>query len=134
MPEVAFLGALAVIGWVYVGYPILLFIAVRLRNKPVRRGKIEPTVSIIISAYNEEGAIRHKLEDTLALDYPADRLEVIVASDGSSDSTDDIVREFAPRVRLLRVEGRLGKTIAQNAAAAIASGEILVFSDVTSKY
>ena len=134
LAKVAFFGALVVLGWVYVGYPIILFVAAQLRTKPVRRGTIEPSVSLIITAYNEERAIRGKLEDTLALDYPADRLEVIVASDGSTDSTDDIVRTFAPRVRLVRVEGRLGKTIAQNAAAAVASGEILVFSDVTSVY
>src|SRR5262249_8055931 len=105
-----------------------------LRRRAVPRRAIEPSVSLIICAYNEERDIRRKLEETVACDYPADRLEVIVASDGSTDRTDDIVREFAPRVRLLRVEGRGGKTVAQNAAVEAATGEILVFSDVTTVY
>ena len=92
----------------------------------------------MICAYNEERDIRRKLEESVTCDYPADRLEVIVASDGSTDRTDDIVREFegrpGPRVRLLRVEGRGGKTVAQNAAVRAATGEILVFSDVTTVY
>jgi len=128
------LGAIAVIVWVYVGYPIVLGIVAALRKKPVARGPYTPDVSLVICAYNEERDLRRKLEECLAADYPADRLEIIVASDGSTDRTDDIVREFAPRVTLLRVEGRGGKTIAQNAAVAMARGEILVFSDVTTVY
>jgi cellulose synthase/poly-beta-1,6-N-acetylglucosamine synthase-like glycosyltransferase len=128
------LGALAVIVWVYVGYPIALGVVAALRRKPVGRGPVTPSVSLVICAYNEERDIRRKLEESLAADYPADRLEIIVASDGSTDRTDEIVREFAPRVRLLRVEGRGGKTIAQNAAVREARGEILVFSDVTTVY
>jgi len=100
----------------------------------VRRAPIEPTVSLIICAYNEGKHIRRKLEQTLALDYPPDRLEVIVVSDGSTDGTDDMVREFAPRVRLLHIAHRGGKTSAQNAAVKIATGEILLFSDVTTVY
>jgi hypothetical protein len=132
--EISFFGALAVIAWVYIGYPVVLWAVAMLRRRPVHRRAIEPSVSLIICAYNEERDIRRKLEETLACDYPADRLEVIVASDGSTDGTDDIVREFAPRVRLLRVEGRGGKTLAQNAAVASARGDILVFSDVTTVY
>ncbi len=134
MAEIAFYGALGVIAWVYLGYPIALWATALVRNKPVRRGPIRPMVSLIICAYNEERDIRRKLEETLTTEYPADRLEIIVASDGSTDRTDDIVREFAPRVTLMRVEGRGGKTVAQNAAVAAAKGEILVFSDVTTVY
>jgi len=132
--EISFFGALAVIAWVYIGYPVVLWAVAMVRRKPVGRRAIEPSVSLVICAYNEERDIRRKLEETLACDYPADRLEVIVASDGSTDRTDDIVREFAPRVRLLRVEGRGGKTLAQNAAVASARGDIVVFSDVTTVY
>jgi hypothetical protein len=132
--EISFFGALAVIAWVYIGYPVVLWAVAMLRRRPVHRRAIEPSVSLIICAYNEERDIRRKLEEALACDYPADRLEVIVASDGSTDRTDDIVREFAPRVRLLRVEGRGGKTLTQNAAVASARGDILVFSDVTTVY
>jgi cellulose synthase/poly-beta-1,6-N-acetylglucosamine synthase-like glycosyltransferase len=105
-----------------------------LRRKPVRRAAVTPPVSIVICAYNEERDIARKLEECLAADYPAERLEIIVASDGSTDRTDEIVRGFAPRVRLLRVEGRGGKTVAQNAAVREARGDVLVFSDVTTVY
>ncbi len=129
-----FWSSLLVIAWVYVGYPIVLWLTAMIRQRPVRRGAIQPMVSLIICAYNEERDIRRKLEETLETEYPSDRLEIIVASDGSTDRTDDIVREFAPRVTLMRVEGRGGKTVAQNAAVAAAKGEILVFSDVTTVY
>jgi hypothetical protein len=134
MMAALFLGLLAVIAWVYAGYPLVLWVVATVRGRPVRRAPIEPTVSIIICAYNEGGDIRRKLEETLALDYPGDRLEVIVASDGSTDGTDAIVREFAPRVRLLAIPVRGGKTAAQNTAVKIATGEILLFSDVTTVY
>src|SRR5206468_947959 len=78
--------------------------------------------------------IAAKLENTLALDYPADRLEVIVASDGSTDRTEEIVAARGGRVRLLALAGRHGKTIAQNRAVEVAQGEILVFSDATTVY
>jgi cellulose synthase/poly-beta-1,6-N-acetylglucosamine synthase-like glycosyltransferase len=128
------LGALGVIVWVYVGYPAVLGLVAWLRRRPVARAAVTPPVTIVICAYNEERDIRRKLEECLAADYPTEQLEILVASDGSTDRTDDIVREFAPRVRLLRVEGRGGKTIAQNAAVLEARGEILVFSDVTTVY
>lgn len=134
MALIVFAGALGVIVWVYLGYPVVLALAAILRSKPVRRAPVEPTVSLIICAYNEERHIRRKLEESLRTDYPADRLDIIVVSDGSTDRTDDIVREFAPRVRLLRVEGRGGKTIAQHHGVRAARGEILVFSDVTTVY
>jgi cellulose synthase/poly-beta-1,6-N-acetylglucosamine synthase-like glycosyltransferase len=126
--------AIGVIVWVYVGYPVVLFLVAWARRRPVARGPVTPDVTLVICAYNEERHIRRKLEECLAADYPAERLEIIVASDGSTDRTDDIVREFTPRVRLIRVEGRGGKTIAQNAAVAEARGEILAFSDVTTVY
>lgn len=128
------LASLAVIVWVYVGYPIVLGVGAWLRRKPVARAPVTPDVTLVICAYNEERDIRRKLEECCAADYPPDRLEILVASDGSTDRTDDIVREFAPRVRLLRVEGRGGKTVAQNAVVREARGEILVFSDVTTVY
>ena len=94
------LGALGVIVWVYVGYPAVLGVVAWLRRRPVARAAVTPPVTIVICAYNEERDIRRKLEECLATDYPVDRLEILVASDGSTDRTDDIVREFAPRVRL----------------------------------
>ena len=124
-------GAVATVVYVYLGYPCVIFVLAQLRPRPVRKEPIVPTVSFIIAAYNEEAAIGAKLANTLALDYPAERLEILVASDGSTDRTDAIVRSFAPRVRLVPVGGRHGKTIAQNRAVEVATGEILVFSDAT---
>ena len=135
MAEVVFWGAIGVVVYVYVGYPCLIFLLAHLRPRPVHRGPHLPTVSFIIAAYNEDAAIADKLRNTLAFDYPADRIEIIVASDGSTDRTDEIVRtQFADRVRLLHVPGRVGKTMTQNRAVEVASGEILAFSDTTTIY
>jgi cellulose synthase/poly-beta-1,6-N-acetylglucosamine synthase-like glycosyltransferase len=121
--------------YAYLGYPILLFILNHLHGRGVRRAEFTPSISFVITAYNEERDLRAKLENTLALDYPRDRLEIIVASDCSSDSTDEIVRQFASRgVRLYRQSQRLGKTAAQNTATELANGEIVLFSDATTHY
>lgn len=122
------------LAYVYAGYPVLAIALARLCPRDVRKAAIEPAVTVIIAAYNEAAGIGDKIRNVLALDYPADRLDVIVASDASSDATDRIVRDLdEPRVRLLRVEGRRGKTACQNAAAAEATGEILVFTDATTR-
>src|SRR5262249_11215932 len=90
---------------------------------------------LLIAAYNEAKNIGRKIEHTLALDYPAEKIEVIVLSDCSSDGTDDIVRSFRdPRVRLFRTRRRRGKTHAQNEGVKIAEGEVLVVSDATTIY
>src|SRR5947209_1563812 len=124
MAEAVFWSAIAVMVYVYAGYPALVFVLAHLRPRPVRAAPHLPTVSFIIAAYNEEAAIAGKLENTLALDYPSDRLEVIVASDGSTDRTEEIVEtRAAERVRLLALKGRHGKTIAQNRAVEVARGE-----------
>jgi cellulose synthase/poly-beta-1,6-N-acetylglucosamine synthase-like glycosyltransferase len=132
---ITFWAGAAALLYAYAGYPALVWLVSRLRPRAVLRGSVEPSVSVVITAYNEERDLRAKLENTLALDYPADKLEVIVASDCSSDRTDDIAREFEPRgVRLHRQVERLGKTAAQNAAVAIARGEVILFSDATTLY
>ncbi len=125
----------AVLVYVYVGYPAVLgIIALFVRRKKVEPGYL-PFISFLIAAYNEETGIRRKLEETLALDYPADKFEVLVLSDGSTDGTDEIVKSFSdPRVRLLRMEPRRGKTSAQNRGVRESQGEILVFSDATTAY
>jgi len=121
--------------YTYAGYPLLIALVSALKHRKVRRAAIEPTVSFIITAYNEERDLTAKLDNTLALDYPRDLLEIIVASDCSTDRTDDIAREFAVHgVRLHRQSERLGKTAAQNAAVEQARGEIILFSDATSLY
>jgi len=124
--------ALALLAYIYVGYPALAIAIARLWPRSIAKAERSPTVTVVIAAYNEEKHIAQKIRNVLDLEYPADRLEVIVASDGSSDATDRIVIDCgAHNVRLLRVEGRLGKTACQNAAAQAASGDILLFTDAT---
>src|ERR1043165_8863187 len=107
----------AALAYTYVGYPLLVAAFARLRPRPVRRAPLEPFVTIIVTAYNEQRDLAAKLENTLALDYPKEKLEILVASDCSSDRTDEIARSFAARgVRLHRQAERLGKTAAQNSA------------------
>jgi cellulose synthase/poly-beta-1,6-N-acetylglucosamine synthase-like glycosyltransferase len=106
-----------------------------LRSRPIRKAEIWPSVSVIITAYNEENALVRKLENSLSLDYPKDLLEIIVASDCSTDQTDEIVRSFESQgVRLHRQPKRFGKTSAQNAAVEKAKGDIIIFSDATTLY
>ena len=121
----------ALIVYTHVGYPLVLRALVALRRKPRRQPRIPaelPTVSLIVAAYDEEEVIEAKVANALALDYPRDRLELIVASDGSSDATVD----RAAGADLVLELPRGGKTAAQNAAAEQASGEILAFSDANS--
>lgn len=135
IPQLAFVFAIAMILFIYLGYPLLMFVLRVLIPRPVRRTDIQPRVSLIIAAYNEEKDIAAKLENALALDYPKELLEIIVASDCSSDQTDEIVRGFADRgVILHRQEERHGKTRAQYRAVTISSGEVLLFSDATTMY
>lgn len=118
--------------YIYFGYPLLLLLVSRFRRQPVRRQPIRPSVTLIVAAFNEESVIAAKLRNCLALDYPADRLEVLVVSDGSTDSTEELVRGCEdPRVRLL-ARPREGKLRALQAGAAQAVGEVLVLTDANS--
>lgn len=132
MLEILLWGSLGMLAYIYVGYPLLAIVLARITGRRIDYGQQSPTVTWIVTAYNEEKHIGDKIANLLALDYPADCVDIIVASDASSDGTDAIVRALpATNVRLLRVEGRRGKTACQNAAAAVASGELLVFTDAT---
>jgi len=130
-----FWASACVLGYVYFGYPMIVSLLAVVMGKPVRCAQnFYPTVTVIISAYNEENCIRAKIANLLALDYPPHLLDIVVVSDASSDATDEIVRSCRiDRVRLLRVDGRRGKTACQNAAALRASGEILIYTDATTQ-
>src|SRR5829696_1928298 len=109
--DIIFWIAVVAIAYTYAGYPLLLMLLSKFRGKPVRRRDFTPPVTVIIAAYNEERDLVQKLENTLALDYPKSKLEIVVTSDCSTDRTDEIVRSFAPRgVRLHRQAERFGKT------------------------
>lgn len=115
----------------YIGYPFSLkLLLVFRRYKPEKR-YITPGITFIISAYNEEKRIRAKIENTLAIDYPKSRIQIIVVSDGSTDRTNAIIREYEKKgVELIELRERRGKESGQNEAVKMARGEILVFSDV----
>lgn len=131
---ILFWGAAALLAYTYAGFPLLILLRSWLVPRPVASGDVTPSVSLVIAAHNEEESIGGKLENVLAMDYPADRLEILVASDGSTDRTEQIVRSFAGRgVRLLALP-RLGKARALNAAVAVARGEVLAFSDANSMF
>jgi cellulose synthase/poly-beta-1,6-N-acetylglucosamine synthase-like glycosyltransferase len=133
--EILLIVSVTLIAITYVGYPALVYVLSRLFPRPVQQAAITPRVSLIIAAHNEERDIAVKLRNALSLDYPTDRLEIIVASDCSTDHTDDIVRSFTRQgVILYRQTERFGKTIAQNQAVRLSTGEILVFSDATTMY
>jgi cellulose synthase/poly-beta-1,6-N-acetylglucosamine synthase-like glycosyltransferase len=125
---------LLLFGYSYFGYPLLLAIVSKVRRgRPGLAAPEEwPRISITVPAYNEENAIRATLERILELDYPADRRQILVVSDASSDRTDEIVREFAGRgVQLLRMPERGGKTAAENAARSHLTGDIVINTDAS---
>ena len=122
--------------YTYFVFPALVFLRGLIWHRPYKSEELvpPPSVSIVIAAYNEEKAIGEKLDNILSLDYPQDRLEVILASDGSTDNTNAIIQRYKERgVKLLPLP-RLGKAAALNAAVAASKGEILVFSDANSIY
>ena len=121
--------------YTYFGYFALVVILGKIIRRKVHKADIKPHVTMLIAAYNEELGIAKKLNETLELDYPSDKFRIIVVSDASSDGTDEIVKAYAHRgVELFRVEGRVGKTEARNIAMSSIQGEIIIFSDATTKY
>ena len=126
--------ALIGISYSYFLYPLILLLLPKRRNTLPSNQDYIPYISIIITAHNEENSIQNKIQNTLALDYPRQSLEIIVTSDASTDRTEQIVHDFKSHgVRLVCVKERLGKEFAQLQAIKIADGEILVFSDVATE-
>jgi glycosyltransferase involved in cell wall biosynthesis len=129
--ELLFFLTLFLIFFSYIGYPLSLVILSLFRNHPVERSQIFPSVSLILTVYNEERRIEEKLRNTLELDYPRECFQILVASDGSIDRTNAIVSSYREMgVELLELAERKGKEHAQKAAIAVASGELIVFTDV----
>lgn len=132
---ILFVVSILVLIYTYVLYPYLVILLGKLINKPIKKDFIQPYVTLIITAHNEEKCIRAKIQNSLELDYPKDKLEIIVASDCSSDYTNDIVREFSGKgIVLCEQKERLGKTAAQSSAVEISKGDVLVFSDASTIY
>ena len=134
--NVLFWASLGALAWTQAGYPLAAAVLARVRGRPVRKRDEEPPVTLIVAAHDEEGVIERRLENLLALDYPRDRLEIVVASDASTDRTDELVERVAARdsrVRLLRCP-RGGKVAAQNGAVRSTNGGILAFSDANAQW
>ena len=121
------------LAWHHVGYPAAAAALRRVRAKPVRKADVEPTVSLIVPAHNEEDVIDARVRNLLELDYPSDKLELVVASDASTDRTHEIVRGYDVRVRLLECE-RAGKLPTMNTAVRETESEILAFGDANATW
>jgi cellulose synthase/poly-beta-1,6-N-acetylglucosamine synthase-like glycosyltransferase len=134
--EIIFWTSLGLIVWTHFGYPLFAGLLARLRPRSVAKAPIEPSVVLVVAAHNEDTVIGRRVENLLELDYPADKLEIVVASDGSSDRTNEIVSEITarePRVHLLDCE-RGGKTLAQNRAVRETESELLAFTDANTEW
>jgi cellulose synthase/poly-beta-1,6-N-acetylglucosamine synthase-like glycosyltransferase len=129
--EILFWASLGAILWAHVGYPLFAALLAAVHGKRIAKGDITPGVAVVVAAHNEEAVIGRVAESLLAQDYPAHRLEVVVASDGSTDGTDALVEQLAGldrRVRLVRCP-RGGKVAAQNAAVRTLDTEVVAFAD-----
>lgn len=122
--------------WTYFGYPALMALRARFQSIPIQKDEqYRPSVTLLIPAYNEADVIRRKLENSLKLVYPAEKLEVLVIDDGSSDGTAEIVREYVPRgIKLHQQPVRQGKMAGVNAGFERAIGEIVILSDASPDY
>jgi len=126
--------SLATLIYMYAGYPALVWALARVMGREPRRRAITPTVSLLIPSYNEEAHIETKLRNSLALDYPRQRLEIVVASDGSTDHTNAIVRRYHDHgVRLLAMRDHVGKSVMLARAISMVGGDVVVFSDASSE-
>jgi len=132
--SVLFWACVCYVLYVYALFPILVLLRGRLARRPYVCSELTPSVSIVIAARNEEASMGRRIENLLALDYPENRLDVVIASDGSDDRTDEIVRGYAGARVALVAPGRVGKPEALNAAVEAARGDVLVFSDANSVF
>jgi cellulose synthase/poly-beta-1,6-N-acetylglucosamine synthase-like glycosyltransferase len=124
---VLFWASLAALVWTHVAYPLFATLLARVAGRRVAKAEIEPSVTVIVAAYNEESVIARRLENLLALDYPADKLQIVVTSDASSDHTEEIALQY-PGVQVIS-NPRGGKVAAQDRAVRQTDGEIVAFSD-----
>jgi cellulose synthase/poly-beta-1,6-N-acetylglucosamine synthase-like glycosyltransferase len=137
MTEALLWTAVGLIAYTLGGFPLLVFLRGLVLPRPYRTEDVTPSLTVLVAAHNEAASLGSKIDNLLALDYPSDRLEIVIASDGSDDGTNEIVAEAVrgtpERVKLLPLP-RVGKAAALEAGAAAASGEILVLSDANSMY
>lgn len=131
MIKIIFIVSILFLFYSYLGYPISLYLIGFLIKKDIKRENKYPSVTIVITAYNEEKRIRKKIENTLEVVYPKEKLQIIIASDGSTDCTNKFAESFQESgIELLVLPNRSGKENAQKEALKIAKGNIIVFTDV----
>jgi cellulose synthase/poly-beta-1,6-N-acetylglucosamine synthase-like glycosyltransferase len=134
MLEIVVAALVGVIVWTYVGFPVVLVLRAWARPRPYRSADLTPSLTVVVAAHDEEAVIGAKLANLLTLDYPTERLRVVVVSDGSTDGTETVVADHATRdgrVRLVALP-RVGKSVALNRAVAATDSDIVVFSDANS--
>ena len=137
--SIVFWMCFGLVAYTYLAYPALIWLASRLFGRESSPAEVIPAklpaVSLLIAAYNEEGVIEERLQNALALDYPRDRLEIVVGSDGSDDGTNAIVRRYASQgVVLFDYSERRGKSAVLNSSVPRLNGDIVVFSDANTMY
>ena len=127
-------GCVLLLAHVFVGYPLCMWLLARLCPRPVARRPSTPTVTVVIAAHDAAAHVQAKLENLQLLDYPRERIEIVLACDGCRDATAALARQFGdPRVRVLEFSERRGKAACLNGAIAIAHGEVLLLTDVRQK-
>jgi cellulose synthase/poly-beta-1,6-N-acetylglucosamine synthase-like glycosyltransferase len=129
---VSFFASLAALVWTHAAYPVFAAVLARIAERRVLTADVEPNVAIVIAAYNEEDAIARRIENLLELDYPRDKLRIVVSSDASSDRTEEIAGGY-PGVKVISND-RGGKVAAQNRAVRETDSEIVAFSDANATW
>jgi cellulose synthase/poly-beta-1,6-N-acetylglucosamine synthase-like glycosyltransferase len=130
--QILFWASLAALVWMHVAYPALVMLLARVAQRHIRMADIEPTVVVVVAAYNEESVIARRIENLLELDYPPEKLQIVVSSDASSDRTEEIAVAY-PGVKLIR-NTRGGKVAAQDRAVRETESEIVAFSDANATW
>lgn len=121
--------------WAYFGYPLLMYVLSKVAQKPIRKEPIQPSITLLIPAYNEVDVIARKLNNSLALTYPREKLEILVVDDGSNDGTTEIISRYQEKgVKLIKQPVRGGKMAGVNTGFEMAKGEIIVLSDASPSY
>jgi cellulose synthase/poly-beta-1,6-N-acetylglucosamine synthase-like glycosyltransferase len=130
--EILFWASLAALIWTHAAYPLFAMLLARVVPRRLRSGNVEPTVAVIVTAYNEEASIGRRLENLLELDYPKDKLQIVVTSDASTDRTEEIALSFPGVVVVTNPKG--GKVAAQDRAVRQTDGEIVAFTDANATW